>query len=100
VCQFFFDAASFPPVSWWFRVEGDHSRSASPALGSSGAVTKTLTKRRSEWIPAANAKALITPSGLFCGKSRLSRREQIDLAHTRRGCPQLLRHPVTSSIGP
>jgi len=28
--------------------------------------------------PAANAKALVTPSGLFCGKSRLSRREQID----------------------
>jgi hypothetical protein len=25
VCQFFFDAAAFPPVSWQFRVEGDQS---------------------------------------------------------------------------
>jgi UbiD family decarboxylase len=33
VCQFFFDAAAFPPISWQFRVEGDQSRSASPALG-------------------------------------------------------------------
>jgi vanillate/4-hydroxybenzoate decarboxylase subunit C len=23
VCQFFFDAAAFPPISWQFRVEGD-----------------------------------------------------------------------------
>jgi hypothetical protein len=37
VCQFFLRSV-VPPVSWEFRVEGDQSRSASPALGGTGRI--------------------------------------------------------------
>src|SRR5262245_31577406 len=59
-----------------------------------------LATRRSKWVPAANPKALLVPWSVLPKVTANPRREQIDLEHRRRGRPQLLRHPVTSSTGP
>ena len=61
----------------------------------SGAVTKTLAKRRSEWVPAANPKALLVLWPVLPKLTTNPRREQIDLGYRRRDRPRLLRHPVT-----
>src|SRR5262249_32318556 len=66
----------------------------------SGAVTKMLAMRRSKRVPAANPEALLVPWSVLPRVTANPRREQIDLEHRRRGRPQLLRHPVTSSTGP
>src|SRR5262249_12489185 len=59
-----------------------------------------LAPRRSGWVPAATPKTLRVPWSVLPNVTAHPRREQIDLEHSRRGRPQLLRHPVTSLTGP
>ena len=132
---FFFGAASFlpVPVSWGFRVEGDQSRSASPALGRTGrnrlqTNSSDFSNNHSREVGECPQEACSCrdcghirigrgrdnrapthaaacqgrpPEPLPSDESRLqSRRDQVGTQPGRRGCPQLLRHPVTSSISP